>query len=151
MVSNILSTDTCVGPGTGMVTTWMLSGTSLTYDGNLVDTDGYMIHAYMLWQPINTADIITEGDLDHMKDGVVTDADPTPAQVPDPIPHTVTPRAGMPNLTNSVGETIAAVEADVKETVFGTCITVVDEKGVESTRIDDGNLAICHWFYLKET
>ena len=57
----------------------------------------------------------------------------------------------MPNLTNSVGETIAALAEDVKETVYGTCITVVDENGVESTLTDDGNLAICHWFYLKET
>ena len=49
MVSNILSADTCVGPGTGMITTWTLSGSSLTYDGNLTDTDGYMIHAQFLW------------------------------------------------------------------------------------------------------
>jgi len=108
MVTNILESDDCIGPGTGMQTTWTLNGSSTTYDGNLINTDGYMISAAILFQPINHPTIL--------------------------------------NLTNSAGEIIAS-EEPAPETAYGTCITVeYDEEPV-----NDGNFAICHWFYLMET
>jgi hypothetical protein len=36
-----------------MITTWTLSGSKTTYAGSVDNTDGYMIHAAVLWQPIN--------------------------------------------------------------------------------------------------
>lgn len=49
---------------------------------------------------------------------------------------------------------VSALEADVAETVYGSCITMEygkDEAGMAIMPMMDGNFAICHWFYLKET
>jgi hypothetical protein len=49
-VTIIGTTDTCAGTaGSGIVTTWTLTGIETTYDGNLDDTDGYQILASMTW------------------------------------------------------------------------------------------------------
>jgi len=49
-VSILSAADTCTTTaGSGMVTTWQLTGLTINYDGELVDTDGYQIVSSMTW------------------------------------------------------------------------------------------------------
>ena len=53
-VSILSAADTCTSTaGTGMVTTWQLTGLTILYDGELVDTDGYKITASVTWQSLS--------------------------------------------------------------------------------------------------
>ena len=56
MTTSIISAaDTCAQTaGSGMVTTWQLAGMTSTYDGDLVDADGYQVVATLTWQSLTT-------------------------------------------------------------------------------------------------
>ena len=55
-MTTLLSTDdTCVSTaGSGMATTWTLSGTTAVYVDNYGNTDGYQIVASLTWQALAT-------------------------------------------------------------------------------------------------
>jgi hypothetical protein len=50
MVTTLLQNDSCVGRGTGMATYWTLEGTTTIYDGDLRNTDGYLLTVSLLWR-----------------------------------------------------------------------------------------------------
>ena len=52
-VTLLNSADTCVGAGTGLQTTWTLSGTTTAFSGVTAASDGYSIVASLTWVTIS--------------------------------------------------------------------------------------------------
>jgi len=105
-MNTLLSTETCATTtGSGLRTTWTISGTENAYAAELTTTDGYSITASFVYTLLSSS-------------------------------------------TTANGSDCTAVTCAI-----GTCVETLDTEGavIAATVTDEGNMAICHWFYQAIT
>jgi len=54
------------------------------------------------------------------------------------------------NLLTSTATTVAGKDCSAVTCAIGTCVETLDNNGdvIASTVVDEGNMALCHWFHL---